>query len=187
MGIQATTEKVINCHTVTIEFRQNELKRVWRINLFVDDFKMKKICIALGWRCRSAQVGVERGLRGRKIDGYKTCPFDIMISNYHGIIECIAEDFKDFCNLEYLTLAPYGNEIMIKHTKYNFHFNHESPGHNNLYLTENWEFGSNHFVENNFQRFIACYQARINNFRNYLNDPNNEILFIVDRFNSPPI
>ena len=110
-----------------------------------------------------------------------------MISDYAGLIECITEDFKDFCNTDYLALAPHTEEKLIKHLKYNFYFNHESPGHANLYLTEQCEFGGTHFTENNYQRFIKRYQARINNFRNYLNDPNNELLFIVERYNSPPV
>ena len=102
-----------------------------------------------------------------------------MISDYAGVIECITDDFKDFCNTDYPALAHNGEENIIKNLKYNFYFNHESPGHANLYLTEHWQFGSTHFIENNYQRFIERYQARRNNFRNYLNDHNNELLFIV--------
>ena len=63
-------------------------------------------------------------------------------------------------------------------TKYNFEFNHETPGHADLYLHENWPEGQNHFINNNYQYFIGRYMRRIQSFRNYLSDPNNFITFI---------
>ena len=42
---------------------------------------MNNVCISLGWNCHSAVHSVNTGLRSRKIDGYKTCPFDEMVSN----------------------------------------------------------------------------------------------------------
>jgi hypothetical protein len=50
--------------------------------------------ISLGWNCSTASHGVEIGLRGVKARGYKTCPFDEMLSNLKGIILCLSEDFK---------------------------------------------------------------------------------------------
>jgi hypothetical protein len=38
-----------------------------------------------------------------------------------------------FYNLAYIT---YNIEDIIKHSLYNFDFNHETPGHANLHLTE---------------------------------------------------
>ena len=49
--------------------------------------------ISLGQNCHSAIVGVSMGLRKTKQNGYKTCPFDEMVTNYKGIIECIKDDF----------------------------------------------------------------------------------------------
>ena len=37
--------------------------------------------------CGSAMYGVINNLRTKKEHGYKTCPFDLMISNYNGILE----------------------------------------------------------------------------------------------------
>lgn len=75
---------------------------------------------------------------------------------------------------------------MIYNTKYNFQFNHESPGHANLYITEKWPNGINHFVNNNFEKFIERYNQRIENFRNYLTN-NNEIIFALTIYNHVPI
>lgn len=43
---------------------------------------MSKIGISLGNICFSAVWAVQNGLRKTKAEGYKTCPFDLMISNY---------------------------------------------------------------------------------------------------------
>ncbi len=47
---------------------------------------MKQIFISLGLNCSSAIYGVNNNLRNTKKDGYKTCPFDLMLSSYNGII-----------------------------------------------------------------------------------------------------
>jgi hypothetical protein len=152
--------------------------------------------ISLGWRCSSAVYGVNNNLRLSKNDGYKTCPFDLMVSNYQGMCKCIEDDFKYFCDLKYIELRKCpimsdllhnqnDNELWIYNTYYNFVFNHESPGHGSLYKSEMWENGVNHFVNNNFEKFIERYNNRINNFRYYINNCN-EINFILDRYNKLP-
>jgi hypothetical protein len=136
---------------------------------------MNSIGISLGNVCHSAEWAVKKNFRKRKEQGYNTCPFDLMVSNYQGIVKCIKEDFKHFCDLDYLILK----NNLIYNTYYNFGFNHESPYHADLYLRENWPEGPNHFVNNNYLHFIERYNNRIKSFRNYLNDPNNTILFII--------
>ena len=136
---------------------------------------MQTIGISLGNVCYSAQWGVENKLRKTKEEGYYTCPFDLMVSNYKGVIDCIYNDFADFYNPEYLLLSSEG----IFNLKYNFGFNHESPEHAGLYLHENWPEGKMHFVNNNYAHFIERYKQRIQSFYNYLSDPNNFIIFII--------
>ncbi len=97
--------------------------------------------ISLGLSCTSAILGVQKGIRKTKKNGYMTCPFDTMVSNYKGIIECIKDDFLYFCDPLYLELKLLKNagpkydqpEYLIYNNKYKFIFNHESPGHANLY------------------------------------------------------
>lgn len=151
--------------------------------------------ISLGWNCSPAVDGVKLGLRNVKNNGYKTCPFDMMISNYIGLCKCIEDDFKYFCDPNYLEMrnAPQVSEYIanqddtqmwIYNKYYNFTFNHESPFHGGLYLNERWN-GPYHFVENNYENFISRYQSRINNFRYYLK--NSEFInFIMYRYNSIP-
>ena len=50
---------------------------------------MSTIGISLGWDCQPAIIGLKKGLRPSKEDGYKSCPFDMMLSNYPGLIECL--------------------------------------------------------------------------------------------------
>jgi hypothetical protein len=140
--------------------------------------------ISLGWNCKPAQYGVEHSIRNRKNNGYMTCPFDKMVSNYIGLVECINDDFKYFVDPEYLILKQLPNEKVVFNTKYKFWFNHESPEHANLYIKEKWKNGKNHFIENNYKYFIERYQNRINNFRNYLTNPKNNILFILNRYST---
>ena len=141
--------------------------------------------ISLGWNCHPAMKGIEQGLRKKKIDGYKTCPFDEMITNYDGIVQCIEDDFQDFCTPETLELKHIPNEskylkddFILYNKKYRFFFNHESPGHGNLWMDQKWPGGINHFIANNYEKFIERYAKRIQNFREYLNS-GEEIVFLI--------
>lgn len=154
---------------------------------------MNKIGISIGWNCSPAMFGVSTGLRVMKANGYETCPFDEMVSNLPGIIECIKDDFKYFMDSEYLEVreAPIGvggvvkGEKLIFNTKYNFFFNHESPGHANLYLLQNWKGGINHYVENDYALLKERYNRRVESYKKYIHEGCNgsEIIFILFRFN----
>jgi len=150
--------------------------------------------ISLGWNCHSAVTGVSLGLRNTKQHGYKTCPFDEMITNYKGIVDCIMDDFKYLCDIKYLELIKIPKEskwlntngdgdIMIYNKKYNFIFNHEAPGHANLYLSQNWSKGINHYVMNDYEEFINRYKKRIQNIKDLLNSQK-AITFILTRPNT---
>lgn len=149
--------------------------------------------ISLGWNCHSAVTGVLVGLRNKKENGYKTCPFDEMYTNYKGLIECITDDFKYLCDTNYLELLQIPKEskylntdgngdLVIYNKKYKFIFNHESPGHANLYLTQKWTKGINHYVMNNYEEFINRYKRRIQNMKDLLSS-NKNITFILTRSN----
>jgi hypothetical protein len=141
------------------------------------------IGISLGWNCYTTDVGVRRGLRGLKQNGYKTCPFDLMISNYGGVIQCIYDNFKDFTNPEYLKLIPVINnpeELMLMNVKYKFCHNHESVGHANLHIKENWEGGKTHFVDNNFEKLVERLNRRVQNFRDYMSSGKHINFLITD-------
>ena len=151
---------------------------------------MNCVGISLGMTCDSAIIGVVDKIRAKKEDGYNTCPFDLMLTNYPGIIQCIEDDFKSFLDLDYIEMKrfylnipgyPIQDEPLIYNRKYKFWFNHESPGHANLYIKEKWENGTNHYVMNNYEKFIERYTNRINNFRNYLSS-GKSIKFVLNRY-----
>jgi hypothetical protein len=149
--------------------------------------------ISLGWRCRSAGHAVDIGIRTRKEDGYKTCPFDMMVSNYEGLVQCIRDDFKYFCDTQYLELRTtkedtwWKGESFIYHKYYKFIFNHESPGHANLHNIECWKEGINHYILNDYNNFCIRYINRINNFRSYIKNAihtGNKLIFVLERYKS---
>ena len=140
---------------------------------------MDTVGISLGRVCLPAMWAAKNNIRKTKGQGYNTCVFDLMISNYDGLVKCIKEDFKNFTNPEYLNYNGY----IVSNTYYNFEFNHETPGHADLYLKEKWSEGTNHFINNNFSNFIKRYNERITNFKNYLSNNNNFIRFII-QFNN---
>ena len=153
--------------------------------------------ISLGWNCGSACYGVDNGIRSTKQNGYKTCPFDEMLTNYNGIVECIKDGFDDIYNTEYLDLLHINKDskllntngtgdVVIYHKKYKFIFNHESPGHADLYIQQQWVGGVNHYVDNNFRLLKERYNRRVNAFREYIQQgltEGTEIIFIVFRIN----
>jgi len=143
---------------------------------------MGKIGISIGWNCHSAVKGVEMCVRSKKSEGYNTCPFDEAITNYDGIVNCINDDFKYFYDLELIKVSDENKyctgDILIRNVKYNFIFNHESPGHANLWQTQGWEGGKEHYINNEYDKFKQRYNKRIDNFRRYLNS-GEEIIFIL--------
>jgi len=147
---------------------------------------LDSVGISLGWNCGAATKGVEMGIRKKREDGYKTCPFDIMNSNLPGIIKCLEEDFAHFLDSDYLKLVDipvtekyHAGDTLILNTRYGFIFNHESPGHANLYITEKWEGGKEHFVKDDFLEFKKRYSSRIQNFRAYMKS-GNTIRFLMN-------
>ena len=145
---------------------------------------MNCVGISLGMTCDAAIIGVVDKIRAKKEDGYNTCPFDEMLSNYPGLIDCLKDDFKYFCDPDYLILLDTADGKFIFNTKYRFAFNHESPGHADLYIEQKWPEGINHFVNNNYAHFIKRYTKRIKSFRAYLSNPRNHIGFILQRYNT---
>lgn len=145
---------------------------------------MESIGISLGWNCHSASYGVSTGLRSTKANGYKTCPFDEALTNYEGVVACIADDFKHFMELELIDISgdsPYmANETLIYNPRYRFIFNHESPGHGNLWETQSWSGGKEHYIKNEFKLFKERYTRRIQAFRDYLSS-GQHINFIICR------
>lgn len=140
--------------------------------------------ISLGWNCLPASYAIDRCWRVRKDQGYLTCPFDWAITNYENVLRCIENDFKHLTDSLQIIESPWSvggiikGERLIYNNEYGFIFNHESPGHANLFKTENWSGGINHFINNNFELFKERYNKRIKNFYEYVKNENN-IKFVI--------
>ena len=153
---------------------------------------MNSTSISLGWDCGPAYAGIGLNLKTTKENGYKTCPFDICITNYTGIVNCIKDDFKYLMDSNYLEVMKAeiqtpNNSVqigdkLIRNTKYNFIFNHESPEHGNLWNQEKWSNGQYHYVVNDFKELKERYNRRVTNFREYIKT--HYVTFIISRFNT---
>lgn len=123
-----------------------------------------KTAISLGWACFSTMYGVHTGLRERKSSGYKTCPFDLMLTNIEGVLDCIRTDFEDFLNLNYFDCTTHlPKEYFPVNTKYDFKFNHE--GFDNFIGPR-----SKIWAPEYQQKFLDRYNTRVDNFRYYCNN-----------------
>jgi hypothetical protein len=153
---------------------------------------MNSTAISLGWDCGPAYEGIVLNLKTNKENGYKTCPFDICVTNYTGIVNCIKDDFKYLMDSNYLEVMKAeiqtpNNSVqigdkLIRNTKYNLVFNHESPEHGNLWNQEKWSNGQYHYVVNDFKELKERYNRRVTNFREYIKT--HYVTFIISRFNT---
>jgi hypothetical protein len=130
--------------------------------------------ISLGWNCGPAVIRAKT-YGFSKTKGYLTCPFDLGVTPYNGLCDCILDGFdrSKFFNLriEYDSLCKK-NCIL---NEYDMWFNHESEKSNMDELVE-WIPGK--WEENNFQLFKERYNRRIQNFEEYIN--NNNVIFIIE-------
>jgi Putative papain-like cysteine peptidase (DUF1796) len=137
--------------------------------------------VSLGFDCRSAMFAKDNKIRKSKNEGYKTCPFDIMITNYYGVIKCINDKFKYFMDTNYLEITDNGEII---NTKYDFYFLHEI--HSSMLkvnAVKVSEFPTeDHYTKNDFENLKIRYNNGVKNFNNYMKNTK-EITFILNRLN----
>jgi hypothetical protein len=130
--------------------------------------------ISLGWNCTPACHRANY-MNCKKINGYLTCPFDLGVTPYLGLCQCLLENFdrKKFFNLR-IEYNPINKQECILN-EYNMWFNHESePKLNDE--TVSWHPGK--YAEDDYKLFKQRYENRIQNFLNYINNAPN-ILFII--------
>jgi hypothetical protein len=128
--------------------------------------------IPLGWDCLPRTIMTRWGVKKSKAEGELSCPFDLIFTPFDSTCNLIQYDFQDFLNSNYLeaSLRNDGKSIIVN-TKYNCKFNHE--------IGDTW-------VENNFAELKKRYEARVENFYNYIN--NKPIVFFLHlRVNRMPV
>jgi hypothetical protein len=120
-------------------------------------------------------------------NGYKTCPFDLCITSFEALYNCINTDFKHFFeNLHTIAgenatgdRSKCGVGLLNITNSYGMIFNHEGSTHSHLFKEgKNDDF---FYIRNDFQKFKERYSLRIKNFFNYIEE-NNEIIFIYSLY-----
>lgn len=115
--------------------------------------------ISIGSYCMSRCIVTYNGLKPRKKEGEKSCPFDLVLfDKFESIINLIDSRFETlYKNLEYNSVGKYW---------YNKEFNASFV----------------HDHEKSLDDFIKKYDRRIENFYNYINDQEKHIFFLLSTF-----
>jgi hypothetical protein len=141
--------------------------------------------VSIGWNCHP-RVFIRNKLKLTKNNGYKTGPFDLCVTHYEQLVNCINTNFSKFFDNLHLQpganapgdrskCGPGGMDIV---NSYGMIFNHEGSTHSHLF---NEGRNDDHFyIRNNFQKFRERYTRRIQNFRNYINK-SQEIVLIFNK------
>ena len=119
---------------------------------------MKNIYISIGCNC-TPRGYIYKKFNLTKENGYKTCPFDLCITSYESLYNCLKTDFIYF--FDNLTINNITNY-------YGIIFNHESSSHSYLFKE-----GCNDdyfYTRNDFYEFKKRYSERIKNFRDYIDE-----------------
>jgi tetratricopeptide (TPR) repeat protein len=147
----------INFAAINFEERQKNLVELGKYN-----YKL----ISLGFDCLPRTIATRWGIKPSRLQGEKSCPFDLAFHSYSNIYHLLKNDFQDYLDPQYLQTIPYDlypNKSIVFNTKYFCKFNHE--------YGESWQ-------KNNFLNFRERYRQRIENFYDYLHS--NPILFILN-------
>jgi len=143
------------------------------------------IYISLGYNC-DPRILLKTKYNMTYQNGYTSCPFDLCITSFDQLYNCISTDFTHF--LDKLHIIPWENASGDRSragpggtaitNAYGMVFNHESSSHSHLFRE-----GCNDdlfFTRNNFANFKSRYQRRITNFFNYINN-NSHITFLYKK------
>ena len=131
------------------------------------------IYISLGRNCEP-RVYLKNKLDLTKDKGYLTCPFDLCVSSFDSVYNCLSTDFKHFFeNLELIRGAnaegdrsKAGNGRKNIKNSYNIIFNHEGSTHSHMFKE-----GTNddeYYIRDDFKKFRERYKRRIANFKKYI-------------------
>lgn len=138
--------------------------------------------ISVGYNC-DPRIFMKHKLNLTHKNNYKSCPFDLCITPYTSLYDCLKTDFKYFFdNLHFVNgQNAHGNrslcgkgELNIKNY-YGIIFNHESSTHSHMFNEGRND--DEFYTRNNFDEFKKRYGRRISNFLEYI-DKSDKITFI---------
>jgi hypothetical protein len=132
--------------------------------------------ISIGWNCTPA-IYRKSVFNCSKINGYRTCPFDLCVTPFIGLCECLLDGFdkNKFFNLR-VEYDPINKQECILN-EYNMWFNNESEENVGDKVVA-WHPGK--YADNNYKLFKTRYEARIQNFLQYVQS-DSTILFILEQ------
>jgi len=144
------------------------------------------IYISIGCQCDS-RVYIKNVLNLAKKNGYKSCPFDLCITPFESLYNCIETDFKFFFdNLHTIPgtnadgdRSECGDGLLNITNYYGMIFNHEGSTHSHLF--KEGKNDDEFYIRDDFKKFKERYSVRIKNFLNYIEE-NNEIIFIYSSY-----
>jgi len=145
--------------------------------------------ISLGHNCAPVSHYVTNEIMKKKSDGRLSCPFDLCVTTYTALCQCIENDFTNFFDIDLVdniqinnnstdedsflfysnTLNKPYNDGMICNTNIGMWFNHESPGNTILSKIEKWS-STDFYSMDNFHEFKNRYRNRIDSFYYYINE-----------------
>lgn len=133
--------------------------------------------ISLGYNC-APRIYMKNSLELTKGIGYQSCPFDLCITPFNGLYDCLESNFAFFfnelklvdgCNAEGdRSLCGSGNKNIVN--LYSIIFNHEGSTHSHLFKTGRND--DEFYIRNDFEEFKKRYSKRIKNFYSNINSSN---------------
>jgi hypothetical protein len=141
--------------------------------------------ISIGCQC-SPRIYITDKLKLTKNKGYRSCPFDLCVTPYQALYDCLKTDFLHF--FDDLHLVPGGNAegdrsecgkgLQNIKNKYGMMFNHESPTHSHLF--RDGKNDDDFYIRDDFSEFKKRYKARIDNFYKHIEE--NDEIILIHRF-----
>ena len=133
--------------------------------------------ISLGSNCLPRVITTICGLKSRRAEGEKSCPFDLCFSiNFDGILDLLDSEFENF--YEYVRLKKVENDGMktelnsIYGTKLIYPIWH-NPKAKIVFIHDN---------DASVKSFVDRYDRRISNFYEYIKDKNKRLFFVIHTF-----
>jgi len=142
--------------------------------------------VSLGNNC-TPRAYMKYNLQLTKENGYKSCPFDLCITPYSSLIECLKTDFEHFFDLSLIwgtnaegDRSSCGKGEQNITNRYGMIFNHEGSTHSHLFQEGKNE--DDFYIRNDFFEFKKRYRERIKNFKEYMKK--DTITFIINTDNT---
>lgn len=140
------------------------------------------IYLSIGCQC-NPRMYIKNTLNLSKIGGYKSGPFDLCITPFDSLCECLKTNFKHFFD-DLHTISGVNSDgdrsmcgpgLLNITNYYGMTFNYEGATHSHLFTESKND--DEFYIRNDFYEFKKRYSSRIKNFIDYIEN-NNEITLV---------